>query len=65
MTTYTEGSVVVDVVKGNTHRLLWRGEGKAELSDDPAENVQQLAMVARVIVERFPSATPRVVATRP
>jgi hypothetical protein len=65
MTTYTEGSVVVDVVKASTHQLLWRGEGKAKLSDDPAENVQQLAKAARVIVDRFPSATPRVVATRP
>ena len=65
VTTYTEGSVVVDVVKADTHELLWRGEGKAELSNDPAENVQQLAKAAAAIVERFPSATGRVIASRP
>ena len=63
--TYTEGTVVVDVVRTDTHDLLWRGVGKAELSDDPAQNVQQLAKAAAAIVERFPAATTRVVAMRP
>jgi hypothetical protein len=65
VTTYTEGSVVVDVVKSDTRELLWRGEAKAELSDDPAENVQQLAKAAAAIVDRFPQATARVIASRP
>lgn len=64
-TTYTEGSVVVDVVRTDTHELLWRGVGKAELSNDPAENVQQLAKAASAIVERFSPATARVIAARP
>jgi hypothetical protein len=34
VTQYTEGSVIIDVVKTGTRELLWRGEGKAELSDD-------------------------------
>lgn len=65
ITQYTEGSVVVDVVKLDTRELLWRGEGKAELSDDPAENVKQLAKTAAAIVAKFPAATSRVVAVRP
>jgi Domain of unknown function (DUF4136) len=64
MTTYTEGSVVVDVVKAQTQELLWRGVGKAELSNDPAQNVQQLANAAAAIVGRSPAATVRVVAER-
>jgi len=65
VTQYTEGSVVIDVVQAGTRELLWRGEGKAELSDDPAENVQQLAKAASAIVAHFPEATRRVVAARP
>ena len=65
VTQYTEGSVVVDVVQVGTRALLWRGEGKAELSNDPAENVQRLAKAAAAIVAKFPGATSRVVAARP
>jgi hypothetical protein len=61
---YTEGTVIVDVVSIATRELLWRGEGKAVLSDNPGESVQQLARAAEAIVARFPHATPRVVATR-
>jgi hypothetical protein len=62
---YTEGSVIVDVVKPGSQELLWRGEGKAQLSDDPSENVQQLAKAAEAIVAKFPHATSRVVAATP
>jgi len=65
VTEYTEGSVIIDVVKAGTRELLWRGEGKAELSDDPAENMNQLAKAAAAIVAKFPQATSRVVAARP
>lgn len=61
---YTEGSVVVDVVKVGTRELLWRGEGRATLSDDPSENVAQLAKAATAIIEQFPHATAHVVALR-
>lgn len=64
VTQYTEGSVVIDVVKADTHALLWRGEGKAALSNAVAENVQQLAKAAASIVAKFPEATRRVVAAR-
>lgn len=65
VTQYTEGSVVIDVVQTSTGRLLWRGEGKAELSDDPADNVKQLSRAASAIVDKFPKGTPRVVALTP
>lgn len=65
VTQYTEGSVVIDVVQGRTRDLLWRGEGKAELSDGLAENVQQLAKAATAIVSKFPQATRITIAARP
>ncbi len=63
--TYTEGSVIIDVIKPVTRDLLWRGEGRAELSDDPNENVAQLGKAANAIIAKFPHATNAVVAVRP
>src|SRR5207302_7301501 len=31
---YTEGTVIVDVIDPRTKELLWRGVGKADVSDD-------------------------------
>ena len=64
ITQYTEGSVIIDVVKPGTGELLWRGVGKAELIDSPAKNLEQLAKAAEAIVSRFPHGTARVVAAR-
>jgi hypothetical protein len=64
VTQYTEGSVVIDVVELTSRQLLWRGSAKAELSDDPSENVMQLARAAEAVVARFPQAFRRVVAER-
>jgi hypothetical protein len=57
--------VIIDVVKPVSRELLWRGEGKAELTDDPSENVQQLTKAAEAIASKFPHATSRVVAVTP
>ena len=64
VTQYTEGSVIVDVVRPVTRELLWRGEGRAALSDDPSENVSQLMKTAAAIIAKFPKASPRTVAAR-
>ena len=64
MTEYTEGSVIVDVLDAKNGALLWRGEGKAQVEDDPIKMVQQLVKAAEAIVARFPTAPPRVVAAR-
>ena len=62
---YTEGSVVIDIVSPAGTRLLWRGEGRAVLSEDPSDNIKQLAKVAEAIVGKFPVAKVRAVAARP
>jgi hypothetical protein len=61
-TEYTEGSVVVDVLDARNGALLWRGEGKAEVSEQPMEMVRQLVKAANVIIARFPQAPPRAIA---
>ena len=65
VTQYIEGSVIVDVVHAGTREVLWRGEGRAVLSDDPSDNVKQLVKAAEAIVATFPEASKRVVAVRP
>lgn len=65
VTQYTEGSVVIDVVDPTTRELLWRGEGKAELSDNITENIDRLGKAAEAVVGHFPEATRRTVAARP
>lgn len=64
ITQYTEGSVIIDVVRPGTGELLWRGVGKAELVDGPDKNLEQLARTAEAIVGKFPRGTARVVALR-
>jgi hypothetical protein len=56
VTEVTEGSVVVDVIDPRTQELLWRGEGRARLSSDPAENVKELARAAEKVVRKYPAA---------
>lgn len=64
VTQYTEGTVIVDVVRPGSRELLWRGEGHAELTGDAGDYVRQLAKAAEAIVAKFPAATKRVVAQR-
>jgi hypothetical protein len=62
VTEYTEGTVIVDVINPRTRELMWRGEGKAALSDDLDRQVKELARAAEAIIAKFPRATPAVVA---
>jgi Domain of unknown function (DUF4136) len=62
ITTYTEGTVVVDVLDAQSRELLWRGDGNTVLTDSPSENTKRLQEVAAAIVKKFPKETPRAVA---
>jgi hypothetical protein len=53
---FTEGTVIVDVVDGRSHELLWRGRGVTRVSDDPDEYIRELRKVAKDIVDKFPKA---------
>lgn len=63
-TEYTEGTVIVDVVRLDTHQLLWRGMGVAALDDNPTQDLKQLQKAAAAVVAKFPRATVPVVAKR-
>ena len=58
ITQYTEGTVIVDVLDPRTRELLWRGQGKAEVSDDEAKYEQDLAKTVNAILDKFPLAIP-------
>lgn len=62
ITVYTEGTVIVDVVRPDTRELLWRASGAATLTKEPAQDVAALRRVAEAVVKRFPRATPRAIA---
>lgn len=64
VTEYTEGTVIVDVVRLDNHQLLWRGMGVAALDDNPTLDLKQLQKTAVAIVAKFPRATVPVVAAR-
>jgi hypothetical protein len=55
MRSFTEGTVIVDVVNPKTHELVWRGRGVSEVSDDPGIYAQNLNRAVKEIVKRFPA----------
>jgi hypothetical protein len=57
VTEYTEGTVVVDVINPTSKELLWRGQGVADVSDDPQTYAKELARTVAHIVDRFPEAS--------
>jgi hypothetical protein len=63
VTQYTEGTVVVDVIDPSTNELLWRGQGVASVSDDPATYAKELNKTVGAIVQHFPTASQRASAT--
>ena len=52
---YTQGTVIVDIVDPSSHELLWRGQGKAEVSDDPEKFADQVEETVNKILEKFPA----------
>ena len=58
VTTYTEGTVVVDVLYPRTRELMWRGTASATLSEDPVQDLRALQVVAEAVVRKFPHARP-------
>ena len=62
---YTEGTVIVDVVDPRSRELIWRGSGSTRMSEDPSADTRELQRVARAVVRRFPKAARRVLARAP
>jgi len=53
---YTQGTVIVDVIDPATKELLWRGQGQADVSQDPTTYTAELAKTVQAIVAKFPAA---------
>jgi hypothetical protein len=53
---YTSGAVIVDVIDPKTMELLWRGQGVAEVSDDPERYGSELDASVSAILKRIPQA---------
>jgi hypothetical protein len=58
VTQYTQGTVVVDVIDPATKKLLWRGEGVSDVSDDPATYAKELNKAVTAVVSKFPAVAP-------
>ena len=56
VTQYTQGTVIVDVINPDTKELLWRGRGRATVSDDEAQYEQDLWKTVAAILDKFPQA---------
>lgn len=53
---YTQGTVIVDVIDPQTMELIWRGQGVANVSDDPGTYAKDLAESVSAILKKFPQA---------
>jgi len=64
VTQYTQGTVIVDVFDSKSKELLWRGQGKAAVSDSQDEYVRELETTVGAILAQFPAAAPKVAQTQ-
>jgi hypothetical protein len=57
---YKQGTVIVDVIDPKTQQLMWRGQGVAQVSSDPAKYSSDLQRAVTAVVAKFPqpSAAP-------
>jgi len=56
VTPYEKGTVIVDLVDPGTMQLLWRGQGVAQVSENPNRQVTELGKVVDKIAKKLPAA---------
>jgi hypothetical protein len=57
MITYEEGTLVLDIIDGESRQLIWRGSYQARLSDEdrtPEERQQRVRHAVEEILAKFP-----------
>ncbi len=52
----TQGTVVVDVIDRHTNRLVWRGSGRSEVSDNPQQYATQVRTAIDKVLGKLPNA---------
>ena len=53
-TTYTEATMVVDLVDAKTHSLIWRGTASDTVSDNPEKNAKKISKAAEKMFKKYP-----------
>jgi hypothetical protein len=56
VTPYEKGTVIVDLVDPGSRQLLWRGQGVAQVSNNPNKYVNELGKVVNSIAKKLPAA---------
>jgi hypothetical protein len=58
---YEEGSLIIDILDGQSHKPVWRGSATAHLNESipPPEQKRRIAEAVRRILEGFPQQTAR------
>jgi hypothetical protein len=59
VTTYEQGTVIIDLVDPTTHELLWRGQGVAAVSENPQRFEAEMDRVVNDVLLRLPAAGSR------
>lgn len=54
VTSYEQGTVIVDVLDAGGRRLLWRGTGQMTIPNKQEEYEQAIAKTVRAVMARFP-----------
>ena len=54
MTSFQQGTIVIDVLDASGTRLLWRGVGRTRVPHDEHEYAEVIARVVHAIMSRFP-----------
>lgn len=49
-----QGTVVIDVIDRRTNRLVWRGTGRTEVSDDQSRYTAQLERAVNTVIQKLP-----------
>ena len=51
---YTQAQVIVDVIDSRTKELVWRGQGLAQVSEDPSTYARELRSAVDAIISKYP-----------
>jgi len=62
ITSYTEGTLILDFVDASRQKLVYRGIGSATVSGDTENNAKKIAEAVKKIVAKFPAPQPAPIA---
>jgi hypothetical protein len=53
-TEYAQGAVIIDVLDGRTHHLLWRGHAPAQFTEDERTYERRMGQTVKAIIDELP-----------